>query len=50
MTELASILNPYELAQYAGWILKGTVSHYVFLNWTSIADKLIQKKQVFNYG
>ena len=51
LTDLACILNEYELSQVAGWKLKHkTARHYIYLNWASIADKIILKKENFGYG
>jgi len=46
LTDLACVLNEYELSQVAGWKLKHkTARHYIYLNWASIADKIILKKE-----
>ena len=51
LTDLACVLNEYELSQVAGWKLKHkTARHYIYLNWASIADKIIIKKENFGYG
>lgn len=55
LSDLATVMNLFELAQFAGWLLKTVFRHkainyYIFKNWPALADKIIQKKEVMGYG
>ncbi|MGQ4834531.1 MAG: tyrosine-type recombinase/integrase [Candidatus Asgardarchaeia archaeon] len=53
LTDLAQVMNILELHFFAGWSLKSlnkNLEHYIFLQWTQTAEKLLFKKQVTGYA
>ena len=55
LTDLATVMTLFDLAQFAGWLLKSVFRHkavgyYIFKNWPALADRILQKKEITGYG